>query len=84
MDTRELNGHINAVRELLRKRRLLSGDAATVAQWTAIACGMDLLDNRHSDTLKQFVMTLADVSLKESERAGFRVERRIIRPTEIR
>lgn len=84
MDTRTLNGHINAVRELLRKRGLLSGDAATVAMWTAIASGMDLLDNRHSTQLQAFIMGLAEVSLQESERAGFRVERRIIAPARIR
>jgi len=80
MDTRTLNGHVNAVRELLRNRGLSSADAATVAQWVVIACGLDLLHNEHSDMLQRFVMALAETSLRESVRAGFRIDRRILLP----
>lgn len=80
MDTRTLNGHINAVRELMRQRGVNAGDGATVAQWTVISCGMDLLGNKHSDMLQKFVMVLADTSLKESARANFQIDRRIVVP----
>ena len=78
MNSRELTDHVNAVRKLLKQRRLKASDAATVAQWVVIGCGMDLLDNRHGRDLQAFVMTMAETGLRETLRAEFRVNKSII------
>lgn len=75
MNSRELVMHVNAMRKLLRERGLQASDASTVASWTLIACGLNLLDNRMGDELRRFVLASAETALKEADRANFRIGR---------